>query len=76
MVLQKVQRSYFIRLCALILASFRPDNGMIEAHAVEFDLDVGSPSEVVVAIRGNVTPAFVATNKSPNKSRVFSKLSS
>ena len=25
---------------------------MIEAHAVEFDLDVGSPSEVVAAVHG------------------------
>jgi hypothetical protein len=50
MVSQKMQRSYFIRLCVLILASFRLDNGMIEAHAVEFDLDVGSPSEVVAAV--------------------------
>jgi hypothetical protein len=48
MVSQKMQRSCFIRLCALILASFRLDNGMI-AHAIGFDLDISSPSEVVPA---------------------------
>jgi hypothetical protein len=42
MVSQKMQRSCFIRFCVLIIASFRVDNGMIEAHVVEFDLDIGS----------------------------------
>ena len=50
MVSQKVQRLCCIRFCAFILASLRLDDGMIEAHAVEFDLDVGSPSEVVAAV--------------------------
>jgi hypothetical protein len=30
---------------------FGLDNGMIEAHTVEFDLDIGSLSEVVAAVR-------------------------
>jgi len=47
-----MQRLCPVLLCALILASFRLDNGMIEAHAIESDLDVGRPSEVVVAIHG------------------------
>jgi hypothetical protein len=50
-----MQRFCFIRLCALILASFRLDNGMIEAYTVEFDLDIGSPSEVVRTMCGSRT---------------------
>jgi len=47
-----MQRLYLVLLCALIIASFRLDNGMIEAHAIDSDLDVGRPSEVVAAIHG------------------------
>ena len=36
----------------LILASFGQDGGMIEAHTVEFDLDVNGSSEVVAAVHG------------------------
>ena len=34
----------------LFLASFRLSNNVIEAHAVEFDLDYDGPSEVAVAV--------------------------
>jgi hypothetical protein len=54
MVLQEVQHLCFIRFCALIVASFRLSNNMIEAHAVEFDLDVNGPSKVVAAIHGKL----------------------
>ena len=50
MVSQKVQRIHFIMFCALILASFRLDNGMIESHAVESNLDVSGLGKVVAAI--------------------------
>ena len=52
MVSQKVQRLCFIRFCAFILASFRLDNGMIEAHTFKFDFDVNGSSEVVAAVHG------------------------
>jgi hypothetical protein len=52
MVLQKVLRLCFIRFCALILASLRLGNGMIEIHVVEFYLEVNGPSEVVAAVHG------------------------
>jgi len=47
-----VQRPRLVLLCVLILASFRLDNGMNKVHAIESDLDVGRPSEVVAAIHG------------------------
>ena len=50
MVSHVVQRLRLVLLCVLILANLRLDNGMIEAHAIKFDLNVGRPSEVVAAI--------------------------
>jgi len=52
MVLQKVQCLCFIKYCALIIASFRMNNGMIEAPTVEFNLNVNRPNEVIAAIHG------------------------
>ena len=38
----------------LFLASFRLSNNVIEAHAVEFDLDVDGPCKVVAAVHGKL----------------------
>jgi hypothetical protein len=56
---QKMKRSCLIRLCTLVLANFRLDNGMIEAHAVEFDLDVGGPRKLVVVVESASCPQIV-----------------
>jgi len=37
-------------MCSFLPAS--SENGMIQAHAIESDLDIGCPSEVVAAIDG------------------------
>ena len=52
MVSQQLQHFCFIRFYAVILASFRLDDGMIETYGVESDLNVSCSSEIVATVHG------------------------